>query len=91
MKVFNEKNRMSSQDWAELVHRVSVKRFSRAAELLLKTRGEEPHAKGVKEVALKLKAEWESVYRMRRESGYSAKEVAQEVLENVEDWLNTLA
>lgn len=90
MQIFGEKNPMSSQDWAELIHRVSVKRFPEAAELLLKTRGNEPNAKVVKVVASKLKTEWGSIYRIRRESAYSTKEVAHEVLENVEDWLDSL-
>lgn len=91
MHLFNEKNRMSSRDWSELLHRVRVRRFSRAAELLLKTRGEEPSNKAVKQIALKLQADWESLYQMRRESGYSTKEIAQEVLENVEDWLDSVS
>ena len=89
MHIFEKGNSMSPQDWAELIHRVRVKRFQEAAELLLKARREKANAKVVKIVALRMKTEWESVREIRRESGYSTKELAQEVIENIEDWLES--
>lgn len=89
MQAFEEKNSMSLEKWKELVHRVKVDRPVEAAQLLLELRGERPSTKRVNQVVRRLVVERESIYKMRRESGYETKEIAEEILQNVEDWLDS--
>ncbi len=81
---------MRDERWDEVIHCIKVKRFPEVANLLLKIREAKPAGKDVKKVAAQLKREWERVHQLRRPLGTELREIAEEVVDNIEDWLDFL-
>ncbi|MCL0058512.1 hypothetical protein M1O47_02335 [Dehalococcoidia bacterium] len=67
---------------------IKVKRFQIAAEKYIDLSGGKPTDKRlISHLARRIKAKWSAIRQLRRDSGYTNDEIAEEILDSLEEYL----
>ena len=77
---------MKDERLLNIIHLIRVKRFQIAAEKYIELSGGNPTDKRlVTHLARSIKAKWNAIHRLRRNSGYTNDEIAEEILDSLEE------
>jgi hypothetical protein len=77
-------------DYSKVKHFVETQRFDYAAEPLIRGLKYQVSEQLLSETRGQLAEVWNRIYLIRKESGYKTEEIAEEVLHEVEEWLEDL-